>query len=401
MGPTTSLSARPGTPAAAPSSRSRAREVIFTFDDVTWEAAQRRGMCFTTDRVALALLNDPRIDRLLICDQPRSAPIKLGKDLLRGPVTFEASERARLRQPLRLRRRDPVRLRPLARHYAAYGRRLQRAALRFGLERPAIVTAQPLIAGFADLEWAGPVTLLATDDWAAHPAYRRWWPAYEAAYERVAERRRRVCAVSQAILDRIEPLGQSRVVPNGVDPGEWLEPGPPPSWLARLPRPHLLYIGALDARLDVAAVLAVARAWPNGSVVLAGPMVDEGHLAPLLGEPNVVVHGPLTRREVAALASAADACLMPHLRSPLTDAMSPLKLYEYLAAGGPAVATDLEPVRRVEGPVVRVAPGGDFAAGVRAALESGPWGETERRRFIERNSWAERCEQVLALALAE
>ena len=207
--------------------------------------------------------------------------------------------------------------------------------------------------------------------------------------------------MSRAIVNRIAPRGPAAVVPNGVDPDEWLEPGSPPGWLTALPRPRFVYVGALDARLDIDAMQAVARAWPGGSVVLAGPLVDSGRLAPLLAEPNVAVHGPVTRTEVTALAHAADACLIPHLRTPLTEAMSPLKLYEYLAAGGPAVATDLEPVRRVEGPVVRVEPGGDFVTGVRTALAIGPAGEEERRRFVERNSWSRRCEKVLALALAE
>jgi len=79
--------------------------------------------------------------------------------------------------------------------------------------------------------------------------------------------------------------------------------------------------------------------------------------------------------------------------------MSPLKLYEYLASGRPVVATDLEPVRRVEGPVFRVARGGDFVAGVGAALAAGPVGEAERRETIAANSWASRSAAVKALAL--
>ena len=38
------------------------KDAIFTFDEITWDAAQRRGMCFPTDRVALALAADPRVE---------------------------------------------------------------------------------------------------------------------------------------------------------------------------------------------------------------------------------------------------------------------------------------------------------------------------------------------------
>jgi hypothetical protein len=375
-------------------------DAIFTFDDITWAAAQERGMCFPTDRVALALIEDPRVDRVLICDQPRSAPVKLARDALGQSPPFPADEGVHHHQPLRLRRRDPVSVGALERTYERYGRRLRRAAERHGLERPAVITAHPFVAAFAPLDWAGPVTLFATDDWAAHPAYERWRPAYEVAYERVAARRLRLCAVTATIVERIGPRGPAAVVPNAVDPAEWLQPGPPPDWMANLPGPRFLYVGTLDSRLDVEAVRAVARAWPQGSVVLVGPVADREHLAPLASEPNVTLPGPVGREQVTALGHAADACLVPHHRLPLTEAMSPLKIYEYLAGGGPVAATDLPPLRGIEGPVTLVPPGGDFVAGVREALAAGPMDETQRRAFLARNSWSRRCDEVLTLALS-
>ncbi len=376
-----------------------ARHAIYTFDDITWAAAQRRGMCFPQDQLVLAMLRDPAIERLLICDRPRSAPVKLAKDLIQRPVRFEASERAQLWQPLRLRRQDPSGMDALRRAYAAYDRRLQRVAERAGLERPAVITSQPLLAGFAELEWAGPVTLYASDDLSAHRDYQRWREGLLAAYREVGERGRRVCAVSTAILERIDPQGPSAVVPNGVDPDLWSDPDPAPSWFTELPGPRLLYVGTLDDRLDVEALCSVARDQPRGSVVLVGPLADRSHLAPVIAEPNVILHGPVPREDVASLAQAADACLVPHRQTPLTEAMSPLKLYEYLASGSPTVATDLEPVRRVDGPVLRVPPGGDFVAAVRLALANGRTSEPDRHRFIEENSWATRTAQVLDLAL--
>jgi glycosyltransferase involved in cell wall biosynthesis len=352
------------------------------------------------DRLALALLDDPGVDRLLICDRPRSAPIKLAKDLIHRPLRFKSSLRHRHWQPLRWRRREPITIARLERVYAAYDRRLRRVAERHGLERPAVITGQPLIAGFARLEWAGPVTLYATDDLSAHPDYQPWRAGLLEAYKRVGESGRRVCAVSSAIVERISPSGPAAVVPNGVDPEMWAAPAPAPAWFEALPGPRTLYVGTLDSRLDTDALSAVARAFPQGSVVLVGPVTERPHLAAVLAEPNVFVHEPVPRDQVASLCHAADACLLPHRRTALTEAMSPLKLYEYLSSGSPTVATDLEPVRRAGGSIFRVAPEGDFAAAVRTALAAGPVGEAERRAFVERNSWATRSAEVLDLALA-
>lgn len=386
---------KPGTQASG-----RARQVIFSFDDLTWAAAQAREMFSPQDQLALALLADPELDRVLICDRPRSAPIKLAKDLIERPLKFDSSLRDGHWQPLRWRRREPVSIAALERVYRAYDRRLRRVAERHGMERPAVITVQPFVAGFAPLEWAGPVTLFANDDLSAHPDYQRWRPSLLEAYARVARDERRLCAVSEAIVERVAPLGPAAVVPNGVDASMWLAPGAPPAWFDRLPGPRLFYVGTIDSRIDTEALRSVARAWPGGTVVLVGPVTEPDHLAAALAEPNVVTHDSVRRDEVAALCRAADVCLLPHRQTPLTEAMSPLKLYEYLASGTPTVATDLEPVRRADAPAIRVAPGGDFVAGVREALAAGPVAETERQGFIARNSWATRSAEVLDLALA-
>lgn len=378
----------------------RHRQAIFSFDDLTWSAARKRGMFSPQDQLALALLGDAGIDRLLICDRPRSAPIKLVKDLIDPPVRLKSSVRVGHWEPLRWRRREPVSVRALERFYATYDRRLRALAERRGMRRPAVITGQPFVAAFAPLEWAGPVTLFATDDLSAHPDYRRWQPSLLTAYERVALSGRRLCAVSAAIVERVAPRGPSAVVPNGVDAGLWREPAAAPAWFEALPGPRLLYVGTLDSRIDTGALRQVARAFRRGTVLLVGPVTEAEHLAAALEEPNVVVHEPVPREQVAALCRAADACLLPHRRTALTEAMSPLKLYEYLASGTPTVATDLEPVARAGGAIARVAPGGDFAAAVGRALARGRISERERLAFVERNSWTSRSAAVLDLALA-
>lgn len=384
---------RPAPPAAS-------RHVIFTFDDITWDAAQRRGMNFSQDQILLALMDDPAVERLLVSNRPRSAPIVAIKDRIRRPVPFPETERHRLRQPLRLRRDDPTGVAALRRHYETWERRLRRDAEEFGLERPAIITSQAFVAGFCELEWAGPITYVAIDDFSAHPSYRRWREDYLAAFAEISRRRRRLIGVSNAIVEKIDPQGPSLVLPNAVDPDLWGGRPVVPNWLEALPGPRLLYLGTLDSRLEVEAARAVAGAWPDGSLVLVGPLEDRAHLAPLLAEPNVFHHGAVAHAEVPAVVAGADACLIPHHHTDLTAAMSPLKLYEYLAAGRPVAVTDLEPMSGIEGPVFRVAPGADFRPAVAAALEAGPMTEAERVAFIERNAWPSRRAEALEFALA-
>jgi teichuronic acid biosynthesis glycosyltransferase TuaH len=51
-------------------------------------------------------------------------------------------------------------------------------------------------------------------------------------------------------------------------------------------------------------------------------------------QPNVVSRaGRVPRPDIVRLIGAAEACLIPHVHDRLTEAMSSLKLYEYLAGG--------------------------------------------------------------------
>jgi glycosyltransferase involved in cell wall biosynthesis len=253
-----------------------------------------------------------------------------------------------------------------------------------------------LVAGFAPLEWASTVTFYAYDDLAASQPLRRLWPAYREAYRRIRESGRAVAAVTPAILEQIQPTGPSAVVPNGVDPEEWAKPGPPPAWFTELPGPRLLYVGSLESRVDIGAIASAARALPDASFVLVGPMLDAAHFEPLRGLTNVLFFPPASRVEVVALVAAADACLIPHVDSPLTRAMSPLKLYEYLAGGAPVAALDLSPIRNIS-PRVQIRD--DLTEAIAAALALGRAPEQERLDFAQANSWQQRQEPIVRMAL--
>lgn len=373
------------------------RDVFFSFAYASWGTAVARGMCFSEDRMAETLMRHSAVRRLIVAETPRSVPIKLLRDRVEPPPPFPADERSTLYSPLRLRRLDPAGVGANERVFRAWDARARRAAGRRGLERPAVITTHPLIAGFAPLEWASSVTFYAYDDLAESPPLRRLWPVYEEAYRRVRELGRRVVAVAPAILERIQPSGSSAVVPNGVDPAEWAAPGAAPGWFEALPAPRLLYVGSLESRIDVDSIARAARAMPEASFALVGPMLEPAPFEPLRGLSNVTIEPAAERHEVVALIAAAQACLIPHVRNPLTEAMSPLKLYEYLAGGAPVAALDLPPIRDVS---PRVAIREELSKAIEAALALGRAPEEERLRFAAENSWASRQDRIVEIALA-
>ena len=377
-----------------------ARDVVFTFYDESWTNAVGREMYMAGPRLLATLMSEPSVRRLLVANPYRSTPIQWARRLIgQGPAPFPTDNGRALVEPRRIRRHNPTSVRALERVYGAYDRILEAAAAKLGADRPAVITTNPFVAGFSPLRWAGQVTFYAWDDWPSGLPVRQWWTAYEEAFARIRDTRRAVVGVSQAVVDRIQPTGARAVVPNGVAPEEWRRPGTPPAWFTTLRAPRILYVGAMTAeRLDIEALSEIAARFSHGSLVLVGPVHDPKDLDPLRRHPNVWIQPPVDRAEVASIIHAADVCIMPHLFNRLTTAMSPVKLYEYLAGGRPVAASDLPPVRAVDPRIVFVPEARSFADGVDEALSRGPLGETDRLAFIDANSWSRRHGQILRVA---
>lgn len=373
--------------------------LTFTTADI-WDDARRREYAMPVDRLLVTCLGHSRIGGVLVADPYRSGPVRLARRALAdGPQRFPQRPGCAAHvAPLRFRRTHPRSAPAIARLYVHYDRRLKAAATELGLERPAVITGNPFVAAFCPLEWAGRVVYFGWDDWAAFGPHEPWWGAYSDAYRRIAASGRAVCAVSQTIIDRIAPLGESAVMPNGLSPDEWVTPGDPPPWFASLPRPRLLYVGSIGDRLDIPAVLDLSARHPEGAVVLVGNAGGE-EVTPLRDVPNIHLPGSLGRREVPGLVYAADVGIIPHRTTRLTQAMSPMKLYEFLGGGCPVAATDLPPMRGVDRRVLLCPPGERFADTVRRALATGRATEAERLGFVRANTWARRHEVILDLAL--
>ena len=376
-----------------------ARDVILVLYGRSWAAWVADGPGRAEGRLAAALVHDPRVGRLLIANPYRSVVAKAWRGVRPRYREPPPRERVHVHEPLRLRRTDPVDPRRTVRRYEASVRRV---AKRLGFEQPAVITTNPFLAGFGALDWAGPVTFYAWDDWTSDLKRPHLVPAVNQSFAEIRAKGRRVSAVSEAALERIEPTGRQAVIPNGIEPTEWRDLGKPPEWFAKLPRPRLLYVGSLERRVDVKQLAEVAKAYPEGSVVLVGPLQDEAHFSAISTHPNVSVRaGIAPRPEVVRLIGAADACLIPHVGNRLTEAMSPLKLYEYLAGGRPVAAVDLPPIAAVDGRVALAPVGGELAPAVARALALGPATEAERLQFVARHAWSNRFDELLAIALSE
>ena len=376
------------------------RDVVFTFTFETWSDAVARGMARPPDRLALTLLDHPSVRRLIVANPPRRAVNRVAKALLgRREARFPSDERHSLVAPLMLAGIDPVSITGQERQGAAYDRALGRAARRRELREPALITASPFVAGFGKYAWSSGATYYARDDWSELPARKAWWPAIRESYARIRDSGMPVVAVSQTIIDRIEPRGPGVVVPNGVEPEEWSGPTPEdPGWLAAIPHPRALYVGTLDSRLDTEGLAVLAARRPELQIVLLGVIGDASSLVPIRGRDNIHILPPTNRAGLVAAIRNSDVCLVSHVRTELTEAMSPLKIYEYLAGGAPVLSIDLAPVRGIDDRVLLTDTTADFGDLLDDALALGAQEEQKRLAFVAANSWRSRHERILETA---
>jgi glycosyltransferase involved in cell wall biosynthesis len=161
-------------------------------------------------------------------------------------------------------------------------------------------------------------------------------------------------------------------------------------------------VGGINAKLDLALLGDVATRRPDWTVTLVGPLgygLDAGEVARLRALPNVHLAGVVAPEQVPAVMAGCDVGLIPYKRNEQTRHVNPLKVYEYLAAGKPVVATPLPELGQFE-PLVRLAGDVDgFIAAVEAALAEGdsPQAVTARQAVAAVNTWDVRVERMLAL----
>jgi glycosyltransferase involved in cell wall biosynthesis len=211
--------------------------------------------------------------------------------------------------------------------------------------------------------------------------------------ELVVQRADRLITVSEVLQERLTRMGRSaHLLTHGVDLDFWRAspPGGVLPGLAGLERPLIVFWGVIDPRMDVGFVRHLAAELTRGTIVLAGPEADFDPA--LLSIPRVVRLSPLPFADLPRLGHEADVIIMPYIDHPVTRAMQPLKLKEYLATGKPVVVRDL-PATRAWADCLDLADTPEmFARAVQLRLTTGlPSSQEQARTRLSGESWAEKA----------
>jgi len=249
-------------------------------------------------------------------------------------------------------------------------------------------------------KWGIPLVYDCMDQWDGFPQANPRALEFEASLAAIADV---IWAVTPGLADRLgkrHGVEKCHVLPNGCDydhfstvqgrkrPRGWVEG-----------RPVVGYAGVVAAWFNWDAVLETATTLPNAIIWVIGSCHTE---IPSVLPDNVVLEGFVPYESLPEYYAGFDLAMVPFKGDLLLKGVSPIKLYEYLAAGKPVVASSLPDAvsLRSEG-IVEVADNPKEFAQTCAHVLSGDSNRglaMERQRIARGHSWAARwglCESLI------
>lgn len=252
---------------------------------------------------------------------------------------------------------------------------------------PIVVTTVPNASEYPELLKGRKVIYYCVDDFSL-------WPGLDVDVvremeTRLVERANRIITVSDNLFQRLSKSGKpTHLLTHGVD----LEMFSTPAafelpLLEEIPKPRVGFFGLIDGRMDWDLVAHLAKRMPDASFVFAGPVDATAGELPQFR--NIHFIGPVKYDNLPSLITGLDCLMLPYRTGDLSDAISPLKLKEYLAAGKTVVSSSIADVRRWAGEL-RVAT--TIEQWVDAlTIERGAAGRTPVNVLLANESWEQKA----------
>lgn len=203
-----------------------------------------------------------------------------------------------------------------------------------------------------------------------------------------------VLATSHLLMENVSPHNPNcLLLPNGTDFDHFRFPPPAmPEELVTFKGPVIGYYGAIANWFDTRLIRYLALARPAWHFVLIGSTLF-ADLEPLQGVENVHLLGEKPYKVLPGYLHRFNAAVIPFKKMPLTDATNPVKLFEYLSAGKPVVAADLDELRHYSEYAVLASTMDEWLDALEQAIHE-PQGEALNRRcdFARSNTWEQRMD---------
>lgn len=210
------------------------------------------------------------------------------------------------------------------------------------------------------------------------------------------------------LIELKQKSNNAHLLPHGVDFLHFTQGGDSskaPADIANFFPPLIGYTGTISSEWFDASLLGeVAQLCPEMTFLLIGPTHPELRHHPDLQKANIHFLGPRSYQELPSYLNAFSVCIIPKVRSEMTNASMPLKLREYLAAGKPIVSTLPVPAQ-FSNLVTVVKDAENFATALKKCVQiDTPEMYTARQMAVRNDSWeavTETLSQLIASCMRE
>jgi teichuronic acid biosynthesis glycosyltransferase TuaH len=174
--------------------------------------------------------------------------------------------------------------------------------------------------------------------------------------------------------------------------------------MSKFKKPIIGYFGSIEKRIDYKMMIEVIQMNVDKSFVFAGPVSKEWLPDAIYSFPNVHFIGRIPYAEMPSVVKSFDVAIIPFRKYEDSATVFPMKLFEYLGAGKPVVATDFNPdLKNFTGSMVPYCSNAnEFSMAIQEALlNNGESLQRERISLASEHTWENRAntiEQLIATA---
>ena len=297
--------------------------------------------------------------------------------------------------------------RPVLRYLTDWARRsaLKKTLTSLKVEKPIVWIHRPEMVDMIDElpDWSMLIYHV-VDEYSAYGGQS------SASRQRTAEREQKLMEIADVVVVVSDELYKSKspynpntyLVRNGVNFDAFdraLKDDFLPHVFQTIPQPRLGYSGSIGDRLDFEMLTEVALHHTDWSLVFLGadnvsPRARKQWEA-LKSLPNVYELGPVSADQVPYFVKGFNVGLMPYIQNNFSHNISPLKLYDYLAAGLPIACIDIPAVQDFAAHIHIAKNPQDFACALKSALaDSSEERKRERIDLAKQNTWEARVDQL-------
>ena len=170
-----------------------------------------------------------------------------------------------------------------------------------------------------------------------------------------------------------------------------------PPDLVNINQPIIGFFGGLGEWIDICLIEKIAKSFPQAHLIIIGDMSNASirYLSYTHAYKNIILLGEKPYNTLPHYLQKFDVCIIPFLVNKSTVMIDPVKLYEYCAAGKPAVVTNLTEITRCSKFCYVSHSHTEFLENIQIALnENDSRIKQQRIDMAQNNTWSKRAQML-------